>query len=108
MSLKLVLWHDEQNNKLNRRVIQRVKLDSGGGTPESGHDFVQLIGRTMRNGNAKSDTGAHGFLPLFQGSQNAVSSVRPDLAETDKQIDQLDDGRPPFGCLHLGNDLLDR
>ncbi len=31
-----------------------------------------------------------------------------DFAQPDEQIDQLDDGRPTLGRLHLGDDLLGR
>ena len=108
MGLKLILRHDEEHDEFHRRIIERVELDPGATSAEGGHHFLDSIGRGVRNGDAETDAGAHRFLALFERGENAFAILRLDLAQADQQIDQLDDGRPTFGRLHLGNDLLGR
>jgi hypothetical protein len=62
----------------------------------------------MWNGDAESNPGAHGFLALLKRSQNRLAVLRLYFSQGNEQIDQLDDGWPTLGCLHLGNDLLGR
>ncbi len=62
----------------------------------------------MRNGDAEADSGAHGLLALLEGGEDAFAVVGFDAAELNEKINQLDDGGPALGRLHLGNDLLGR
>src|ERR1700687_2652124 len=106
MSLKLVLRNNEENDKFYRRIIKRVEFVSACQSSESGYDIIDPIGGAMRDGDPETDSGTHRFFALFERREDAVAILRLDFAETHKQIDQLDDGRPTLGRLHLGDDLL--
>ena len=108
MCLKLIFWHNEKDDELHRRVVERIEFDPAGRSSKCGHDFVEAVGGAMGNGDAESDAGAHGFLALFERSQNAFAVLGFYFAETNEEIDQLDNGRPTVGRLHLGDDLLGR
>ena len=60
----------------------------------------------MRNGDPEANTGAHGFLALFERRQNAVPVRGFDFVQPNEQVDQLDNGRPTLCRLHLRDDLL--
>ena len=109
MGLKLILRHDEKHDEFHRRIIERVELDP-----------VRTIGRRPRPlPRCRSDE-ACGMampkpMPVLIVSSRCLSEARMlsrsaglDLAQADEQIDQLDDGRPTLGRLHLGDDLLGR
>src|SRR4029077_7769055 len=53
MCLELVLRDNEEDDEFHRRVIERVELNTSGRTPKGGYHFVQPVGRTVRNGDAK-------------------------------------------------------
>ncbi len=106
MGLELILRHDEEDDEFHRRIVERVEFDPCGGAAKGSHYLLDAIGRGVRNGDAKTDAGAHRFLALLQGGEDAVAILRFDLAQTDEQIDQLDDGGPTLGRLHLRDDLL--
>ena len=108
MGLKLVFGHDEKNDELHRSIIERIKLDASCGSPERGDDFIEPVGRTMWNRDPESDSCAHGFFALPKGCKNGISILRLNFSKTNKQIDQLDDGRPALRCFHLRDDLLGR
>ena len=106
MRLELIFRDNEKDDKFYRRVIERVELDTGSRSPKGGHDLFEPVGGAMGNGDAETDAGAHRFLALFERSEDAFAIGWFDLAKANQQIDQLDDGRPTLGRLHLGNDLL--
>src|SRR6266496_942855 len=108
MRLKLVFRHNEKDDKFHWSIIECIKLNAGGRSSECSDHFVESIGRTMWNGNAKSDSCAHGFLALSKRAKNGIAIRRLDFAEADKQINQLDDCRPALRCFHLWDDLLGR
>src|SRR5437870_7976931 len=60
----------------------------------------------MRNGDAESDTSAHGFFALFERRENSIPIFRFDLGARDQQIHQLNDGVPALGRLHFRDDLI--
>src|SRR5450432_914931 len=106
MRLELILRDDKKNDKLHRGVVESIEFDSLGRESESRDDFDDGLGGGMRNGDAEAYSGAHRFLALFQGSENALAVSRIDFALTHQQFDQLDDRGPALGRLHLRNDLL--
>ena len=108
MRLKLIFWHNEKHDEFHRRVIERIEFNSASRSSKRGNDSFEPVGRAVRNGNPKSDASAHRFLALLQRGQNALAIRTFDFAQANKQIDQLDDGRPTLGRPHLGDDLLGR
>ena len=62
----------------------------------------------MWNGDAEPDAGAHGFLALLERGKNGLGVRLFDFAQSNQQIDQLDNGRPTLRSFHLGDDLLGR
>src|SRR5256714_6817072 len=106
MRLKLVLRDDEEDDKFDRRIIERVELDPLRRAPERRHHFLDPVRRSVRNRDAKPDAGTHRFLALLERGQNAVAILRFDFSLGDEEIDQLDDGAPTLRRFHLGNDLL--
>ena len=106
MCLKLVLGHDEKDDELDRRVIERVELNAFARAAKSSHHFVEPIRGTMGNGNSETDAGAHRFLALFECRQNPVAVFWFDLTARDQQIHQLDDRVPAFRRFHLWDDLF--
>ena len=86
MRLKLILWHNKQDNEFHWSIIQGVKLDSAGRSSKRSHDLFKPIGRAVRNGDAEADAGAHGFLALFERRQNAVPVRGFDFVQSNEQI----------------------
>ena len=108
MSLELIFRDNEKHDEFHRRVVERVKLNAGGGSAECGHDFLEPVGRTVRYGDAESDARAHRFFALFKRRKNRIAICGFNLAKSNEQIDQLDNGSPALRCFHLGDDLLGR
>jgi len=108
VGLKLVLRHNEKDDEFDWRAVERIELDPLRRTSKGGDDLGDRVGGGMRNGDPKTDAGAHGFLPLFQGRKNAIPAGWIDFLLSHEQINQLDDGGPALGRLHLRNDLLGR
>ena len=106
MSLKLVLRDNEKDDEFHRGVIEGIEFDAAGRSSERRNHIFDPVGRAMWNRDAETDASTHRFFALFERGENAVAIVRFDFVETDEQIDQLDDGRPTFSRLHLGDDLL--
>src|SRR5205085_9407027 len=82
MRLKLVLWNDEEHDEFHGRIIERVELDTGARSAERGDDVIDAVRRTMRNGDAETDAGAHRLLALFQRTGIAVAIFGFDFAKT--------------------------
>src|SRR5206468_3998465 len=108
MRLKLIFRHDEKDDEFHRRVIERIKLNTVGGSSESGNDLIEPVRRTMWNGDPESYSCAHSFLALSKRGKNGVAICGFYFAKTNEQIDQFDDGRPALRCFHLWDDLLGR
>jgi hypothetical protein len=64
--LKLIFWHNEKNDELHRRVVERIEFNPAGRPSKRSHDLVKAVGGAMGNGDPESDAGAHGFLALFE------------------------------------------
>jgi hypothetical protein len=62
----------------------------------------------MGNGDAKTDAGAHRLFTRTERGKDGLLVFRFDFPKADKHFHQLDDSRPPFGRLHLGNNLVNR
>jgi len=60
----------------------------------------------MRDPHPESDARAHAGLTFFDHVGDGFSISRPDLVAGNEKVDQLFDGFPARGRLHLGNDLL--
>src|SRR5437879_13874782 len=101
MRLELIFWHDKQDNEFHRRIIQGVKLDSACRSSKRSDDFLKPIGRAMWNGDTEADAGAHGFLALFEGRQNAVPIGGFYFVQANRRMDHLGDCRPTRWCLRL-------
>ncbi len=76
MGLELVLGDDEEDDEFHRCVVQGIELDAGHRTAKSRYDLVHPVGRSMRDGNSKTDPRAHGFFALAQSGQNDVAIRR--------------------------------
>ena len=107
--LELILRHDEKDDEFHRRVVERVELDAGASErPNAATTF-----------STRSDEACGMAMPkpmpvliVSSRCRSAASttsrSLRFDLPLRDEQIDQFDDGRPPFRGFHLRDDLIDR
>src|SRR3954469_11228460 len=78
--LKLALRHEEEHDKINRLVVERVEIDALLGASQSANDLVNEIGGGMRNANTETNPCAHGGLALFDNRRNSVVMLGLDLA----------------------------
>ena len=71
-------------------------------------DFVDQIGRGVRNADAEADAGAHGGFALLDDGGDGVAMLGLDFAGGHEVVDQFINGLPAIGRLQIRDDLLFR
>ena len=87
MRLKLIFRDNEKDDEFNWRIVERIEFNPAGRATEGGDNFIDAIGGSVRNSDAKTNASAHRFLALLEQSQDAVAVFRFDFSETGKQVD---------------------
>src|SRR5437867_3824617 len=57
MGLKLIFWHDKQDNEFHRRIIEGVKLNSACRSSKCCHHFLNPVGSGSLAGAARLTSG---------------------------------------------------
>ena len=85
------------------RILRRAEVDAGGGAAEDGGDFLDIVGKSVGNGDAATDAGAALFFAIMQGRENGFAPGIRIGADRDESIDKFDDGRPVLCGVHRGD-----
>src|SRR5688572_21622170 len=78
--LELPLRHQKQHDQCDRLVVKRVKIDAFLRAPESTHDIVNEVCRSVREPNAEPNSRAHRGFALFYDSNDGVAMLGLNLA----------------------------
>jgi hypothetical protein len=108
MSLKLILRHDEEDDKLHRGVVERLKLNALSAATEGRDYFGYPVTGCMWDRDAEADPGAHGLLTRTQSGEDDFTIAPTDLSALYQEIHKLRDRRIAFSCLHLWENCVSR
>ena len=104
--LKLALRHEKQHYQIHWLIIQRLKIDTLGRTPQRADHFINEIGGSVWDADAESDAGAHRVLAFLHRVNDGLAILGGNRTTGHKLINQFVNRLPAIGGLQRWHDVI--